>query len=83
MEQTRRRLKADQADEKAKQTADSAGEKAVKASVATKQAVESQAAVEKHKVRNEVVIVGTLRFMPPMKSLRRPKLYQPDAFSDE
>jgi len=82
-EQTRRRLKADQADEKAKQTADSAGEKAVKASVATKQAVESQAAVDKHTVRNEVVIVGTLRFMPPMKSPRRPELYQPNALSDE
>src|SRR5208282_1195318 len=47
-EQTRRRLKADQADEKAKQTA---SKKAVKASVATKQAIESQAAVEKHNVR--------------------------------
>src|SRR5208282_5446859 len=63
-EQTRRRLRADQADKKAKQTADSTGKKAGKASVAMKQAVESQAAVEKHTVRNEVVIVGTLRFMP-------------------
>ena len=58
-EQQARRAKADEADRKAAEVAVGL--------LAAKQADEKQAAVVKQalEIRNEVVIVGTVRFMPP------------------
>ena len=75
--ETKRRQKADKADEMANQKKAGEAEKAVETNVGQKQAAEKQAVVKQTVVKkaaikqtvakNEVVIVGTLRYMPPFE----------------
>ena len=63
-EQEARQAKADEADRKA-------AELVVGIPEAQQAVVKKAAVAEQAKVRNEVVIVGTMRFIPPMKLPRK------------